>query len=230
MIEPGTRVRTIRSYVRREGRITRAQQRALTELWSRYGIDDASAPLDLPAVFGRGGPVTLEIGFGNGDTLLAAAAAQPESNFLGVEVHRPGVGSLLRKLDKAGLMNVRVAIADAKHVLEACIPDAALAAVYLFFPDPWLKKRHHKRRLVQSGFVDLVRMKLQPGGYFHLATDWWDYAEHMLAVLSRARGLANAAGAGRYAPRPPTRPATKFEQRGRKLGHDVWDLMFHRVA
>lgn len=230
MIAQDAHRRTIRSYVRREGRITKAQQRALTELWSRYGIDDAPTVLDFSAVFDDQGPVILEIGFGDGDALLAAAAARPDSNFLGVEVHRPGVGSLLRKLDQAGVDNVRVMIADAEHVLAARIPDASLAAVWLFFADPWPKKRHHKRRLVQPGFVELVRVKLQPGGYFHLATDWREYAEHMLAVLSQARGLANAAGPRQYAPRPPSRPATKFERRGQKLGHDVWDLMFRRVA
>ena len=230
MTEQDAHRRHIRSYVRREGRITKAQQQALTELWPRYGIDDALTPVDFSAIFADGGPAILEIGFGNGDALLAAAEAQPGSNFLGVEVHRPGVGSLLRKLDQAGATNVRVTIADAKQLLAERIADATLAAVWLFFPDPWPKKRHHKRRLVQPEFIDLVRVKLQPGGDFHIATDWRDYAEHMLAVLSQAHGLVNAAGPGRYAPRPPSRPETKFERRGHKLGHDVWDLMFRREA
>ena len=220
--------RPIRSFVRREGRITKAQERALTELWPRYGVDAGDAPLDLCALFGRKAPVHVEIGFGNGDVLAAMAARHPEYDYLGIEVHRPGIGALLRRLEAAGLGNARVMRADAKEVLARNIPDAALSAVNIFFPDPWPKKRHHKRRLIQPEFAELVRRKLQPGGMLHLATDWRDYAEQMLDVLSQTPGFENTAAAGAFAPRPEERPLTKFEQRGKRLGHEVYDLSFRR--
>ena len=220
--------RPIRSFVRREGRITKAQERALTELWPRYGVDAGDAPLDFRALFGRAAPVHVEIGFGNGDVLAAMAARHPEYDYLGIEVHRPGIGALLRRLEAAGLGNARVMRADAEEVLARNIPDAALSAVYIFFPDPWPKKRHHKRRLIQPEFAELVRRKLQPGGMLHLATDWRDYAEQMLDVLSQTPGFENTAGAGAFAPRPEERPLTKFEQRGKRLGHEVYDLSFRR--
>ena len=220
--------RPIRSFVRREGRITKAQERALTELWPRYGVDAGDAPLDFRALFGRAAPVHVEIGFGNGDVLAAMAARHPEYDYLGIEVHRPGIGALLRRLEAAGLGNARVMRADAKEVLARNIPDAALSAVYIFFPDPWPKKRHHKRRLIQPEFAELVRRKLQPGGMLHLATDWRDYAEQMLDVLSQTPGFENTAAAGAFAPRPEERPLTKFEQRGKRLGHEVYDLSFRR--
>jgi len=220
--------RPIRSFVRREGRITKAQERALTELWPRYGVDAGDAPLDLCALFGRKAPVHVEIGFGNGDVLAAMAARHPEYDYLGIEVHRPGIGALLRRLEAAGLGNARVMRADAKEVLARNIPDAALSAVNIFFPDPWPKKRHHKRRLIQPEFAELVRRKLQPGGMLHLATDWRDYAEQMLDVLSQTPGFENTAGAGAFAPRPSVRPPTRFEERGRRLGHEVYDLSFRR--
>ena len=220
--------RPIRSFVRREGRITKAQERALTELWPRYGVDAGDAPLDFRALFGRAAPVHVEIGFGNGDVLAAMAARHPEYDYLGIEVHRPGIGALLRRLEAAGLGNARVMRADAKEVLARNIPDAALSAVNIFFPDPWPKKRHHKRRLIQPEFAELVRRKLQPGGMLHLATDWRDYAEQMLDVLSQTPGFENTAGAGPFAPRPSVRPPTRFEERGRRLGHEVYDLSFRR--
>ena len=220
--------RPIRSFVRREGRITKAQERALTELWPRYGVDAGDAPLDFRALFGRAAPVHVEIGFGNGDVLAAMAARHPEYDYLGIEVHRPGIGALLRRLEAAGLGNARVMRADAKEVLARNIPDAALSAVNIFFPDPWPKKRHHKRRLIQPEFAELVRRKLQPGGMLHLATDWRDYAEQMLDVLSQTPGFENTAAAGAFAPRPEERPLTKFEQRGKRLGHEVYDLSFRR--
>ena len=220
--------RPIRSFVRREGRITKAQERALTELWPRYGVDAGDAPLDLCALFGRKAPVHVEIGFGNGDVLAAMAARHPEYDYLGIEVHRPGIGALLRRLEAAGLGNARVMRADAEEVLARNIPDAALSAVNIFFPDPWPKKRHHKRRLIQPEFAELVRRKLQPGGMLHLATDWRDYAEQMLDVLSQTPGFENTAAAGAFAPRPEERPLTKFEQRGKRLGHEVYDLSFRR--
>jgi tRNA (guanine-N7-)-methyltransferase len=223
-------LRSIRSFVRRESRITPAQLRALGELWPRYGIPEGQAPLDWPSVFGRRAPVILEIGFGNGEALAAAAAAHPENNYLGIEVHRPGVGSLLRRIEAGTLSNVRVLLGDASEILAQRIPDASLAAVHLFFPDPWPKKRHHKRRLVQPEFAALVARKLEAGGYFHLATDWPAYAEHMAAVLSRTEGLVDASGEGRFQELVAGRLSTRFEQRGRRLGHEVRDLVYLRLA
>ncbi len=223
--------RPIRSYVRREGRMTEAQRRALAELLPRYGIAaDGEGPLDFEAIFARCAPVALEIGFGAGEALAAMARAHPERDFLGIEVHRPGVGRLLRRLAEENLDNVRVMIADAKEVLAARIPDASLAAVYLFFPDPWPKKRHHKRRLVQPDFAALLSRRLAPGGLIYAATDWEDYAVQMLSVFSRTPGLENAAGAGRFAERPRERPLTRFERRGQALGHRVYDLLFRKTA
>ncbi len=222
--------RRIRSFVRREGRLTKAQQRALDEWLPRYGVSRAEGELDFARLFGREAPVTLEIGFGNGDALLAMAQARPQENFLGIEVHRPGVGNLLRKMAAEAVTNIRVSTDDAVEVLERQIPDASLRRVCLFFPDPWHKKRHHKRRIVQPDFVQLVRRKLETGGEFHLATDWEDYAQHMLAVLEAADGFENPSGKGAFAPRPDWRPRTRFEARGERLGHGVWDLHFRRTA
>lgn len=223
-------LRTVRSYVRRESRITPAQVRALGELWPRYGIPDGDAMLDWSAVFGRRAPVILEIGFGNGEALAAAAAVHPENNYLGIEVHRPGAGSLLRRVEEEGLTNVRVMLGDANEILARRVPDVSLAAVRLFFPDPWPKKRHHKRRLVQPDFAALVARKLELGGYFHLATDWPDYAAHMDVVLSQTAGLVEAGGTDLYRELVVARLVTRFEQRGRKLGHEVRDLVYRRAA
>lgn len=228
--QPDKHLRPIRSFVRREGRMTVAQRRALTQLWPRFGLDSGGAMLDFAASFGRDAPVIVEIGFGNGASLLAMAAAQPQKNFIGVEVHRPGVGQLLMLLDERGIGNVRLVCDDAKEFLEQRVPDASLDGLQLFFPDPWPKARHHKRRLVQAEFVQLVRCKLRIGGQFHMATDWQHYAEHMLAVMTGAPGFSNEAGAGQYAARPDHRPLTKFERRGQRLGHGVWDLVFRRVG
>ncbi|MGD2056761.1 MAG: tRNA (guanosine(46)-N7)-methyltransferase TrmB [Gammaproteobacteria bacterium] len=219
--------RTIRSFVRREGRITRAQQHALQRLLPRYGLD-AGEPLDWQTAFGRRASRTLEIGFGDGISLAIMAEQEPESDFLGIEVHRPGVGRLLLELEHRGLHNVRVINDDAVTVLERCIPEHSLDRVLLFFPDPWPKKRHHKRRIVQPDFIALVARKLVAGGTLYLATDWEDYAEYMLEVMTAAADFRNCAGSDRYSPRPACRPLTKFEQRGRHLGHDVWDLVFER--
>ena len=209
--------------------MTTAQRRALEELWPRFGLANGAAPLDFAASFGRTAPVIMEIGFGNGESLLAMAAAQPQKNFIGVEVHRPGVGQLLMLLAERGIGNVRVVCDDAKEFLEQRVPDDSLDTLQLCFPDPWPKVRHHKRRLVQAEFVQLVRHKLRIGGQFHMATDWQHYAEHMLTVLTEAQGYSNDAGAGQYAARPEHRPLTKFERRGQRLGHGVWDLVFSRV-
>lgn len=221
--------RTIRSYVLRQGRLTPGQKLALEQLWPVYGIDYANAPLDMPAIFGRSAPLTLEIGFGDGDSLLQQAIAHPERDFLGIEVHRPGVGRLLSRCHEAGLSNLRVFNHDAVEVLKNQIPDQSLDCVQLFFPDPWHKKRHHKRRIVQPEFAALVLRKLRPGGYFHMATDWQAYAEHMLAVMEASPGFANAAGAGQYSRNDGLRPLTKFEQRGLRLGHGVYDLRYLKL-
>jgi tRNA (guanine-N7-)-methyltransferase len=228
MTEPSSFRRPIRSFVRREGRLTPAQKRALEELWPRYGVDDTRASLDLATLFGRIAPVIVEIGFGNGEALAATAAAHPENDYLGIEVHRPGVGHLLNLLAAQRIANVRVVVADAKEVLAMRLPDQSLSTVHLFFPDPWPKKRHHKRRLVQPDFVQLVRRKLKPGGVFHLATDWQDYAQWMMATLTAAGGFENVSGRDCYGERGE-RPLTKFERRGARLGHGVRDLRFRRV-
>ena len=219
--------RTIRSFVRREGRITRGQQRALDELWPKYGIEMDKA-VDLDTLFGRQAPRTLEIGFGNGDALAEMAVQQPEHDFIGIEVHRPGVGHLLQLLEQRDIDNVRIYNEDAVQVL-AKLPDRSLDRVLLFFPDPWHKKRHHKRRIVQPALIKLLGEKLKPGGILHMATDWEDYARHMLEVMQASKGFRNVAGSGRYAEKPGYRPVTKFEQRGRRLGHGVWDLVFERL-
>ncbi len=222
-------LRSIRSFVRRQGRITPAQQRALSELWPRYGLE-TGAPLDFTAVFGRRAPVILEIGFGNGDALMAEAIAHPENDYLGVEVHRPGVGGLLRRLASSEISNVRVMLADAKDVLAMQVPDASLSGAHVFFPDPWPKKRHHKRRLVQSDFAALAARKLKPGGYLHLATDWPDYAEQMVSILSATPGLIAVSGRDPFAAGVTSRIQTRFERRGRKLGNPIGDLVYRRVT
>lgn len=221
--------RPIRSYVRREGHFTVAQRRAFEMLLPRYGVPAGDGPLDLDALFGRTAERWLEIGFGNGEMLASLAVAHPERDFIGIDVHRPGAGALLQRLEAAGAMNVRIVCEDAAAFLAQRIADDSLDAVCLFFPDPWPKKRHHKRRLVQPEFVQGLRRKLKIGAMLYLATDWGDYAEHMLAVLEAAEGFANAAGNG-FAPRPAWRPLTRFEQRGERLGHTVRDLAFRRQS
>jgi tRNA (guanine-N7-)-methyltransferase len=214
--------RRVRSFVLRGGRMGTGQQKALAELGPRFVLPFSPNPLDLPQ------PTVLEIGFGMGDATAQVAAAMPGTHFIGVEVHEAGVGALLKRIGELGLENLRIVRHDAVEVLERMIPPASLAGVHLWFPDPWHKKRHHKRRLVQPPFVELVRSRLQPGGYLHCATDWQPYAEQMLQVLSAAPGLVNTAEG--YAPRPAWRPQTKFETRGLKLGHGVWDLVFRRSS
>jgi tRNA (guanine-N7-)-methyltransferase len=221
--------RTIRSFVVRAGRMTVAQERAWQELWPRYGVETGTAPLDLAAVFGRDAPRTLEIGFGNGESLVALASVHPECDYLGIEVHPPGVGHLMLRAEELGLANVRAICRDAVEVLQQCIPEAALDEVVLYFPDPWPKKRHHKRRIVQPGFVTLVAHRLRPGGLLRMATDWQPYAEHMLEVASGCSLLRNESPDGGFVPRPDSRPVTRFERRGQRLGHGVWDLAFRRT-
>jgi len=227
--QPAERHRTIRSFVLRQGRLTRGQQRAFDEHWARLGIEYQGRALDLAALFGNDNPVFLEIGFGNGESLAQMARRHPERNFIGIEVHGPGVGHLLMKLGEHGCDNVRVCRHDAVEVLEHMIPAASLQGVYLFFPDPWHKKRHHKRRIVQSLFLELLARKIRPGGFFHAATDWEDYAQQMLAVLNGAAPLFRNTAPGDFVDRPEDRPLTKFEQRGLRLGHGVWDLVFERT-
>jgi tRNA (guanine-N7-)-methyltransferase len=224
-----THPRSIRSFVVRGGRITEAQQRALEEYGPAFGVEYQPAPLDLDSVYGRQAPRVLEIGFGNGENLLTLAAAHPERDYLGVEVHRPGVGRLFLELAKAGVKNVRAICHDAVEVLENQIPAASLDEVLILFPDPWHKKRHHKRRLIQPPFVELIANRLKPQGVLHLATDWKPYAEHMMAVLSACSRFANVSPEGGYVPRNASRIPTRFERRGERLGHEVWDLAFRRL-
>jgi tRNA (guanine-N7-)-methyltransferase len=219
--------RSIRSFVIRTGRITAAQERALEDLWPKYGVDLVS-PLDFGGLFGRQAPRVVEIGFGNGDNLARMAAEHPERDYLGIEVHRPGVGRLLLALEELRLTNVRVVCHDAVEVLERYIPPESLAEVLILFPDPWPKKRHHKRRLVQRPFLELVVQRLSPGGVLRMATDWQPYAEEMLAAAQANAHLQNLAADGSYVPRPAERLATRFEKRGTRLGHEVWDLAFRR--
>lgn len=217
--------RPIRSFVRREGRVTPAQQQALEELWPRYGVDE-TGPLDWVGLFGRAADTVAEIGYGNGEALVAAAQAFPERNFLGIEVYKAGTGRLLMALQEQGITNVRTMMCDAAEVMRDQIAPASLAAVHLFFPDPWPKKRHHKRRLLDDDFAALVANRLQPGGDFLCATDWENYAEQMHDVLTRSV-LENKADTD-FASAPAWRPTTKFERRGRRKGHGVWDLHFQR--
>lgn len=224
------RRREIKSYVMRAGRMTEGQQRGLDHGWPKFGLLLADGLQDFDQVFARQAPRTLEIGFGMGHSLLEMAKAAPEQDFIGVEVHRPGVGALLSGLLSEDLKNVRVYSCDALEVLKTCVADASLDRLMLFFPDPWHKSRHHKRRIVQPEFAQLVRSKLKVGGVFHLATDWQPYAEHMLEVLNEAPGFANLSSEQTYVERPIERPVTKFERRGERLGHGVWDLKFVRLA
>ena len=223
-------LRKIRSFVRREGRLTRGQQRGLEILWPQYGIEHDIGMLDLDQIFGRQAPRVLEIGFGNGASLAEQAKQHPEIDFLGIEVHRPGVGNLLQVIEAEGLTNIRVMQEDAVEILKDQIPLASLDKVQLFFPDPWHKKKHHKRRIVQLDFVEVLRQRLKLAGYFHMATDWQQYAEHMLEVMTAAEGFSNTSKTGDYVPRPESRPLTKFEQRGHRLGHGVWDLIFQKES
>lgn len=219
--------RPIRSYVLRQGRVSTAQQRAYDTLSPVYGIPYRTGAIDLNSIFERQSNKILEIGFGMGESTAAIAQAHPENDYVGVEVHTPGVGSLLKQIHELGLKNVRIIQHDAVEVLNHMLTADSLDGVHIFFPDPWHKKRHHKRRLIQTPFVALLCERLKPGGYIHVATDWQDYAEQVLAILQAQPRLANTAET--YAPRPEYRPLTKFEQRGLRLGHGVWDIVFRRM-
>lgn len=221
--------RRIKSFVLRQGRITDAQQRAFAEHWSRYGLDFQGGPRDWQAVFGNDRPVALEIGFGNGEQLAWGAQAEPQRNFVGIEVHRPGVGRVLNALAAADAANVRVYHFDAVEVLQQEVAPASLDQVRIYFPDPWHKKKHNKRRLIQPPLLALLASRVRSGGILHMATDWADYAEQMLALTDADAAWSNLAGSGNYSPRPDWRIDTHFEQRGLKLGHGVWDLVYRRV-
>jgi len=208
--------------------MTPGQQRAFERGWQCWGLEHSSGRLNFEAAFGEPGPVTLEIGFGMGQSLVVMAQASPNTHFIGIEVHTPGVGRLLHSIEEQGVGNIRIYHHDAVEVLRDCIPDESLDTVQIFFPDPWHKKRHHKRRLIQPPLVAQLIHKLKPGGKLHLATDWENYAQQMMEVLSGSESLTNTCDPGQFAPRPEYRPLTKFERRGERLGHGVWDLIFTR--
>lgn len=222
--------RPIRSFVIRSGRMTVGQQNSWDALWPKLGLDLSSSLMDFANIFGNKNPLVLEIGFGMGRSLCEMAQQAPDKNFIGIEVHRPGVGALLMKADELELENLKVFCADANELLKHSVADQALSRLQLFFPDPWHKTKHNKRRLVQPEFVQGIRPKLEIGGVFHMATDWEPYAKHMMKVMSSAEGFTNIAGENNYAERPDYRPLTKFEERGQRLGHGVWDLLFERIA
>lgn len=219
----------IRSYVIRAGRITEGQKKAFDQWWPYYGLSLFDGPVDLDQVFGRSAPKVLEVGFGMGASLLEMAIAEPEKDFIGIEVHPPGVGRLISTAGLAGVKNLRVYMADAVDVMDDCIADGSIERFQLYFPDPWHKKKHNKRRIVNSEFVQLLRRKLTSAGICHMATDWQPYADHMMEVLTLAPGLTNDPGQYLFAARPEYRPKTKFEARGEKLGHGVWDLLFSKA-
>jgi tRNA (guanine-N7-)-methyltransferase len=227
-MNPQTHPRGVRSFVLRAGRMTDGQQRALETLWPRFGLEHTADPCELTALFGRQAPRIVEIGFGNGANLIHMAGLRPEADFLGVEVHRPGVGRALLEIERLGLTNVRVSSHDAVEVLGQQLPEASLDEVLVLFPDPWHKKRHHKRRLLNEAFVALLATRLKSGGLLRAATDWEHYAQQMLDVFSGCELLENTAVAGAYVPRPESRQPTRFERRGERLGHGVWDLAFRR--
>lgn len=226
----GVYISKVKSFVKREGRLTKGQAKALEDLWPTMGIEYTDSSINFAEAFENNAPVVLEIGFGMGKSLVEMAKAQPDLNFLGIEVHKPGVGACLAYAGELNVKNLRVMEYDAVEVLKHAIGDSSLQRVQLFFPDPWHKKRHHKRRIVQPEFVELVATKLAQGGHFHMATDWEPYAEHMLEVMQASERYANTSETHDFVPRPEYRPITKFEVRGQKLGHGVWDLIFERKA
>jgi tRNA (guanine-N7-)-methyltransferase len=221
--------RKIRSFVKREGRMTPGQTHAYETMMPIYGFDYQKQLLDFKALFGNDAPVSIEIGFGMGASLVEQAVCYPERNFIGIEVHRPGVGSLLVKMKEAGINNIRVISHDAVEVLSDMLADSSIELLQLFFPDPWHKRKHHKRRIVNPEFVQFLHRKIQTNGHFHMATDWQDYAKHMLKVMRAAEGWQNCSASDDYIPKPENRPSTKFQKRGEGLGHGMWDLMFKRV-
>ena len=222
--------RPIRSFVLRKGRLTSAQQTALTELWPHYGIECRPEALDFARLFGRKADTIIDIGFGNGESTWRMAAGEPDKNFIGIEVHEPGVGHCLLKADASGVRNLRIIMHDAVEVLAHQIPSGSLARLNLYFPDPWPKKRHHKRRLVQPQFVELLARRMSAGAILHIATDWAPYAAQMRDVLAGSPDFENLSPTGDFSPRPEWRPPSRYEQRGERLGHDVFDLVCRRVV
>ena len=225
-IKPEYKPKSIRSYVIRGGRMTQAQKKAFDDQWKTYGLSLFDGALDFSTEFDRDAETVLEIGFGMGDSLITMAEELSDKNFIGIEVHPPGVGRIINNAGKLELKNLRIYMADAIDVLDDCIADNSLDRFQLYFPDPWHKKKHHKRRIVQPEFIKKIQQKLKPGGIIHMATDWEDYADYMMEVLSSADGLKNQAGQFCFSARPDFRPVTKFEKRGERLGHGVWDLLF----
>ncbi|WP_371372651.1 tRNA (guanosine(46)-N7)-methyltransferase TrmB [Thalassotalea aquiviva] len=225
----GKYIRKVRSFVKREGRLTKGQARALDTLWDTMGLNHSDGMLDIANLFGNDNPITLEIGFGMGKSLVEMAKNDPNRNFIGIEVHRPGVGACLALAEAEGVHNLKVYEHDAIEILDDCVPKGCIDTVQLFFPDPWHKAKHHKRRIVKPEFIESIRNILIPGGVFHMATDWENYAECMLEDMSQAPGFVNMSETNDYVPRPDSRPLTKFENRGQKLGHGVWDLQFQKV-
>jgi tRNA (guanine-N7-)-methyltransferase len=228
--QEGKYIRKVRSFVKREGRLTNGQAKALEQFWATMGLNHADGMINPSVLFGNDNPIVLEIGFGMGKSLVEMAKNAPQLNFIGVEVHRPGVGACIGLAQEEGVDNLKVYEHDAIEVLADCIPAESLSAVQLFFPDPWHKKKHHKRRIVQASFVEAIRQKLKIGGVFHMATDWENYAECMLEDMQSAPGYKNLSVNNDYVPRPDSRPLTKFENRGQNLGHGVWDLQFEKLA
>mgnify|MGYP002700362012 FL=1 len=226
--QEGKYIRKVRSFVKREGRLTKGQERALNEHWQSMGLNHEDGLIDLQVLFGNDHPTVLEIGFGMGKSLVEMAKAAPELNFIGIEVHKPGVGACIALAAEEGVENLKLFEHDAIEILADCISDNSLTKVQLFFPDPWHKKKHHKRRIVQADFVEAIRNKLKVGGVFHMATDWENYAECMLEDMQSAHGYENLSENNDYVPRPDSRPLTKFESRGHRLGHGVWDLQFSK--
>lgn len=225
----GKYIRKVRSFVKREGRLTNGQAKALEQFWDVMGLSHSQGMINAEALFENTNPVVLEIGFGMGKSLVEMAKNAPELNFIGIEVHRPGVGACIGLAQEEGVKNLKVYEHDAIEILADCIPDASLTTVQLFFPDPWHKKKHHKRRIVQPEFVETIRQKLKVDGVFHMATDWENYAECMLDDMNSAPGYKNLSETNDYVPRPDSRPLTKFENRGQRLGHGVWDIQFLRI-
>jgi len=227
--QEGKYIRKVRSFVKREGRLTKAQERAINEHWQTMGLNHSDGAISGVELFGNNNQLVLEIGFGMGKSLVEMAKNSPELNFIGVEVHKPGVGACIALAVEQGVTNLKVYEHDAIEVLADCISDQSLTTVQLFFPDPWHKKKHHKRRIVQASFVESIRQKLKIGGVFHMATDWQNYAECMLEDMQNSAGFENLSTTNNYVPRPDSRPLTKFENRGQRLGHGVWDLQFKRI-
>lgn len=224
--EDGRYKRKVRSFVLRTGRLSEFQRQTMNDNWATYGLEHQTEPFDFPTIYGNTNPIILEIGFGMGKSLVEMALQNPDKNYLGIEVHTPGVGACLAYAVEKHVKNLRVICHDATEILRDSIADNSLGGLQLFFPDPWHKAKHHKRRIVQPHFVETIHQKLQPNGFIHFATDWQNYAEQMLDVLKSAVGLRNVSPTNDYIPRPDFRPLTKFEQRGHKLGHGVWDLYF----